>query len=182
MCYTTGTGGQRENARPSRIQTFNGFGSTSVVSVGILKHRLQRFALAGPQDDHLYLYVDKSYGLLFLAGQILSSYSSLLLQTEADIKVNHSFIEKGLTLLKALITPTTTLLSLLTEGPRQSLSPLVIFYVSLVARVPDVALANNLWNAAVEKLSEAQARTQDPDYEFRLAEGLVLFLEQVQID
>ncbi|KAF7727113.1 hypothetical protein EC973_007974 [Apophysomyces ossiformis] len=108
------------------------------------------------------VYKDKSYGLLFLAGQILSSYSASLLQTEDD--------------MQELAVAAKMLLSLLTEGPRQSLSPLIIFYISLISRLPNKTLAKSLWDTAIDKLSMLQTNPQDG---FRLAEGLLLFLEQV---
>ncbi|KAG0184295.1 hypothetical protein DFQ28_011431, partial [Apophysomyces sp. BC1034] len=92
------------------------------------------------------VYKDKSYGLLFLAGQVLSSYATSLLQTEADVKITKEIImaTKMLpdkTLAKSLWDSAIEKLSVVqTNAPDgfRSAEGLLLFLEQVISEMPNI--------------------------------------------
>ncbi|KAL0097906.1 hypothetical protein J3Q64DRAFT_1694309 [Phycomyces blakesleeanus] len=108
---------------------------------------------------------DQSHALLILADQLLSSYSNELLDTD-----EHS---------KEILVSSKELLTLITQGPQQSIGSLVAFYTKLVFSLSEKP-SKELWNSVISMLKELNGKTKDSQAVLCQSQVMLLLLEQIK--
>ncbi|KAI7862837.1 hypothetical protein BDF14DRAFT_1735151 [Spinellus fusiger] len=103
--------------------------------------------------------------LLSLASQLLHSYSSVILETEEHIL--------------EIVNSAKKLLVFLSQGQEGVIQPLIVFYTTLMTRVPKET-AKEMWDTIVKHLDELHSQSHSKESAVCQAQALLLLLEHIK--